>query len=129
MPKLKGAVLDMASLDRADLQRDSLQRLGVDWSFFENTTNEVLHSRLKGMDIVVSNKVCIDRVCIEKTEIKLICVAATGFNNVDVLAAQEHNVPVCNVRAYATASVVQHVFMLLLSLLRASIVYFTTRSR
>jgi glycerate dehydrogenase len=46
----------------------------------------------------------------------LICIAATGTNNVDLTAARELNITVCNVPAYATASVVQHVFALLLSL-------------
>jgi glycerate dehydrogenase len=50
--------------------------------------------------------------------LKLICVAATGTNNVDVATAAKNNIAVCNVRGYAADSVVQHVFMLILNLSR-----------
>jgi len=67
----------------------------------------------------VSNKVVIDSEVIEHgRQLKLICIAATGVNNVDLLAAKHRGIPVCNVRAYATASVVQHVFSLILALNR-----------
>jgi glycerate dehydrogenase len=49
-------------------------------------------------------------------KLQLICVAATGTNNIDLDAAATHNIPVCNVHGYATPSVVQHVFTLLLTL-------------
>jgi len=49
-------------------------------------------------------------------ELKLICVAATGTNNVDLAAAKERGITVCNVRAYGTAAVVQHVFSLITAL-------------
>ena len=51
-------------------------------------------------------------------QLKLICVAATGYNNIDLTAATEYRIPVCNARGYATPSVVQHVFMLMLNLAR-----------
>ena len=50
-------------------------------------------------------------------------MAATGYNNVDLVAAAERNIPVCNVRGYATPSVVQHVFMLMLNLARHFVDY------
>jgi len=49
--------------------------------------------------------------------LKLICVAATGANNIDLNAAKRANIAVCNARGYATASVVQHVFAMILCMI------------
>ncbi len=74
--------------------------------------------------MIVSNQVFIDRAAIVAAKhLKLICVAATGYNNVDFAAAGECNIPVCDVRGYATPSVVQHVFMLMLNLARHFVEY------
>ncbi|HHJ81063.1 MAG TPA: D-2-hydroxyacid dehydrogenase, partial [Candidatus Tenderia electrophaga] len=74
-------------------------------------------SRIASSEILISNKVIIDQHAMQSApQLKLICVAATGTNNVDIGAAQRHNIRVCNVRGYATPSVSQHVFAMLLSL-------------
>jgi glycerate dehydrogenase len=66
---------------------------------------------------VICNKVKLDRqTLLQHPQLKLICIAATGSNNIDLKSAQELNIAVTNVLAYATPSVVQHVFALLLSL-------------
>ncbi len=66
---------------------------------------------------MISNKVLIDRSLMAAcTRLKLICIAATGTNNVDLEAAAELGIAVTNVTAYGTPSVVQHVFSLILSL-------------
>jgi glycerate dehydrogenase len=68
---------------------------------------------------VISNKVMLDQETLQSAHtLKLICVAATGTNNVDLAAAAEHGITVCNVRGYATTSVVEHVFSLILALTR-----------
>jgi glycerate dehydrogenase len=59
-----------------------------------------------------------DALIAKARALKLICVAATGTNNVDLATAKKRDIPVCNVTGYATESVVQHVFMLLLNLVR-----------
>jgi len=111
--------LDWESVDNQDLDRTSLQDLPVEWTFHGATTSAQLAPRLAGQTIVVSNKVVVDAAAIiAAQDLQLICVAATGTNNVDVPAASARDIPVCNVRAYATPSVVQHVFMLMLNLLR-----------
>jgi len=111
--------LDWESLDHDDLDRQSLTALPLHWTLHAATTPAQLPERIAGQHIVVSNKVVIDAAAIASArEIQLICVAATGTNNVDTRAAGGRNIPVCNVRAYATPSVVQHVFMLLLNLMR-----------
>lgn len=111
--------LDWESVNNGDLDNRCLRELPVEWTFHPNTTAGQLESRLQGCAIAVSNKVLLDAAAIRAaTTLQLICVAATGTNNVDVNVASETNIPVCNVRSYATSSVVQHVFMLMLNLLR-----------
>ena len=111
--------LDWESVDNRDLDQRCLQKLPVDWRFHSATDAAQLASRLHGCEIVVSNKVVLDAAVIRAAQdLRLICVAATGSNNIDVQAASDRQIPVCNVRGYATPSVVQHVFMLMLNLLR-----------
>jgi glycerate dehydrogenase len=81
------------------------------------TRPELLAERLAEATVVVSNKVRLDAAAFAATpQLRLVCVAATGTNNVDLDAAQRHGITVCNVRGYATPSVVQHVYALLLAL-------------
>ena len=66
---------------------------------------------------MVSNKVVLDRPLLEQLpELKLICVSATGTNNVDLQAAAERGIAVTNVTGYGTATVAQHTFCLILAL-------------
>ncbi len=118
--------LDKASLHPDDLDFSALQGVAR-WQWFDHAgagsdagmQNDINSHDLAQAEILVSNKVQINRDVIESCKkLKLICVAATGVNNVDLAAAQEHGVKVCNIRAYATASVTQHVFSLILSLNR-----------
>ena len=117
--------LDKASLYPDDLDFASLESI-AQWKWFDNAIVSATETQvcLQQAEILVSNKVMIDRAVIESCEnLKLICVAATGVNNVDLIAAQEHGIKVCNARAYATASVTQHVFSLILSLNRKLSLY------
>jgi len=74
--------------------------------------------RIKDAEIVITNKVILDRKIIEASSaLKLICVAATGTNNIDLKAAEERGIPVKNVKGYSTDSVAQHTFALIFHLL------------
>lgn len=116
---MQAVFLDWQSVDNQDLDSACLHELSLNWQFHAATNSTQLSERLAGQSIVVSNKVLLNADTLQSAQdLKLICVAATGTNNVDLAAAAAHAIPVCNVRAYATASVVQHVFMLLLSLVR-----------
>lgn len=108
------------------LDNDSLGE-GVDLSPIENQVNELIcHSltspeqvdeRIKDADIVITNKVLLNEASLKKAEkLKLVCVLATGMNNVDLKAAEKLGIPVKNVEAYGTPSVVQHTLMMMLSL-------------
>ena len=116
--KMQALFLDKASLYPDDLDLTVLEDL-ADWQWFDKANPGDIGHSLQLAEIIVSNKVVIDRALIERCEnLKLVCVAATGFNNIDIAAANERGVKVCNARAYATASVVQHVFSQVLSLNR-----------
>jgi len=116
--KMQALFLDKASLYPDDLDLTALEDL-ADWQWFDKANSGDIGHSLQQAEIIVSNKVVIDRALIERCKnLKLICVAATGFNNIDIAAAKESGVKVCNARAYASASVVQHVFSLVLSLNR-----------
>lgn len=114
---MQGVFLDLGSLDMADLDLQGLEQTGIDWQLYKKTAATEVLSRIQGCDVVITNKVVLDAECLSKAKgLKLICVAATGTNNVDLEAAAKHSIRVCNVRAYGTPSVVQHVFTLLSAL-------------
>jgi len=85
---------------------------------YPSTSIDEVPSRIADADVVITNKIMISREAMEQApKLRLICVAATGMNNVDHEAAKEHNIAVKNVVDYSTHSVAQHTFSLILSLL------------
>ncbi|MCO6428431.1 2-hydroxyacid dehydrogenase [Nitrosomonas communis] len=121
---MRAVFLDFGSVTRGDMDRSTLERAISPWHFYNDTTPEQVVERIKEAEVIVSNKMLLDRtVLLSASHLKLICIAATGYNNVDLAAAAERNIPVCNVRGYATNSVVQHVFMLMLNLSRRFVEY------
>jgi len=116
---MRGVFLDSATVDQHDLDLDALKASLPDWSIRTATPANEVRRAIQNADIVISNKVMLDRETLQPAHtLKLICVAATGTNNVDLAAAAEHGITVCNVRGYATTSVVEHVFSLILALTR-----------
>lgn len=86
--------------------------------YYETTSPEQTLERTKDADIIISNKVVLDQSVIEQSpNLKLICVAATGTNNVDKAAAEKRGIPVKNAMDYSTQSVAQGTFAILLQLL------------
>jgi glycerate dehydrogenase len=123
MTKATALFLDKASVFPDDLDFTSLEEV-AGWQWFNNVNlNDIRHC-LADAEIIVTNKIVISReVMADCPHLKLVCVAATGVNNVDIEAARQKDIKVCNVRAYATASVAQHVFSLILSLNRKLFTY------
>ncbi|WP_027966905.1 D-2-hydroxyacid dehydrogenase [Halomonas halocynthiae] len=108
------------------LDADSLGQ-GVDLSAIKTLTSQLtIHgksepeqvvARLKGADVALVNKVRLtDDVLSSLPSLRLICVMATGTNNIDMLAAERRGISVRNVTGYGTESVAQHTLMILLSL-------------
>ena len=91
---------------------------------YENTAKEQVVERLKGADIAITNKVLIDGDAMRQLpDLKLICVAATGMNNVDLETAKELGIEVKNAVGYSTTSVAETTLASALALAR-NIVYF-----
>lgn len=91
---------------------------------YQTTSNEETQDRILDADVIVTNKVVINKEHMDKCKnLRLICVAATGMNNVDLEAAQESKISVKNVAGYSTDSVIQHTFSMLFYLLGHSRYY------
>ena len=81
---------------------------------YQTTTSDKTLERIKNADVVVTNKVVIDATMMDQcSNLKLICIAATGMNNVDIEHAKAKNIAVKNVAGYSTDSVIQHTFSML----------------
>jgi glycerate dehydrogenase len=109
-------VLDGYTLNNGDLSWDTISKFGK-LTIYDRTAENEIVNRCKDTEIVITNKVPLSKETLNQLpQLKLICVLATGFNIVDVAAAKELGIKVCNVPAYGTASVAQHTFALLLEL-------------
>lgn len=113
---MKIIALDGRTLNPGDLSWEGLSAFG-EYEIHDFTPREQVVERGKPADILLVNKVVLGKSELSKLpNLKCICVTATGYNNVDLQAARERNIPVCNAVGYSTDSVAQHVFALLLAL-------------
>ena len=118
---MKIVFLDEYSVAGRDLT--TIKTLG-DYTVYENTAKSEVVERLQGADIAITNKVMIDAEAMRALpSLKLICVAATGMNNVDLNAAAELGIEVRNAVGYSTTSVAETTLASALALAR-NIVYF-----
>ena len=112
---MKAVFLDSDGLD--DLVLDGLKKECSTLAIFPTTAPDEVTGRLEGVELVILNKVKISRDhLLAAPSVRLIAVVATGTDVVDLQAAAELGVTVCNCQAYGTDSVVQHVFSLILAL-------------
>jgi glycerate dehydrogenase len=115
---MRAVFLDYATVSfNDDLDPSSLQGALPGIALRSHTAQAEVGSAVADAAVVLVNKLRIEREVIARAPaLRLVALAATGTNNVDLEAAREHGVAVCNLRDYCTASVVQHVFGLLLTL-------------
>jgi glycerate dehydrogenase len=114
---MKAVFPDFATVSRADIDVGALEATGIELELHPVTTPGELPARLAGAEILITNKIRIGATELEAAPLlKLICLSATGVNNVDLEAAQARGIGVCNITAYCTTSVVQHVYALILGL-------------
>jgi len=119
------AFLDAMTLGDVDFKR--FEELG-EVRVYTNTFDDELEARIKNVDVIVTNKVVLDKKALDITNAKFIQVAATGMNNVDVEYAKKKGIIVKNVEDYSTKSVAQHTFALVLGLIN-KIKYFDNYTR
>jgi glycerate dehydrogenase len=90
-----------------------------EWIEFGETSHDQIVTRFSGASIVICNKLPLrGEVLSQLPDLKLIAVAATGVDNIDLEFCRAHGIVVCNTRGYATTSVPEHVLMLMLALRR-----------
>lgn len=113
---MKIVVLDGYTENPGDLSWEGFEALG-ELTVYDRTPADQIIPRIGDADAVIVNKVPITRETLEKCPgIKYIGVLATGYNVVDIAAAKERGIPVCNIPTYGTTAVAQFVFALLLEI-------------
>lgn len=118
---MKIAILDALTFGDTDLS--GFDQFG-DVEVYQTTSPEQTVSRITDADVIVTNKVVItDQLMDQANNLKLICIAATGMNNVDLEAATKREIEVKNVAGYSTDSVIQHTFSMLFYLIGHSSYY------
>jgi glycerate dehydrogenase len=118
---MKIVLLDALTFGETDLS--GFNKLGK-VEIFQTTSKEQTQDRITNADVIVTNKVVITKEHMLACEnLKLICVAATGMNNIDLVSAKELGIEVKNVAGYSTDSVIQHTFSILFYLMGHSRYY------
>ena len=118
---MSNSQLPVVFLDAATFGDASLERFTRAWNCTVHplTQPPEVARRIEGFPVVVTNKVVLDKSAIaspEAADLKLIAEAATGTDNIDLVAARERGVRVCNVPGYAAQSVAQFTIALILDL-------------
>lgn len=114
---MQGVFLDRGSLGDDGVDFSAFHRCLPQWEYHTGTLPVEVATRIAGARVVVTNKVPVDGEAMAGAKhLRLICVTATGTNNIDMDAARRLGITVCNVPGYATPSVVQLVFALVLAL-------------
>jgi len=109
--------LDYKTVDYDDLDLGSIEALLPKIVVYPySNENEVL-DRIADTEVAIANKIEFDsKVFDHAKNLKLICVTATGTNNIDLVSAEKAGITICNIRDYCTESVTQHVLLSILSL-------------
>ena len=113
---MKIVVLDGHTLNPGDLSWEGLEALG-ETVIYDRTPEDQVVARARGAQVVLVNKVSLSRETLDQLpDLRFIGVLAPGYNIVDVEAAAERGIPVCNVPTYGTQSVAQMAFAHILNL-------------
>ena len=114
MPKI--VILDGYVANPGDLSWQPIADQGI-LNIYDRTPDNLVYQRGKAAEIIIVNKRKLDWYLISRLrKLKLICTLATGYNNIDIDAANHFGITVCNAVGYSSPSVAQHVFALLLEL-------------
>ena len=114
---MKAVFLDYATMGGDGLDPSPLHRHLPDLEVFENTPPDKTAERIREAEFVLANKVQLNADNMkDASALRFIGLTATGTDNVDLAFAGEKNIAVCNIRAYCTQSVVEHVIAAILNL-------------
>jgi glycerate dehydrogenase len=114
---MRAVFLDYQTVSYDDLDTAMLTGVMDDLHFYPMTLDVQIAERICDIEIVLLNKVRLSRALLQGArKLRLIVLAGTGTDGIDLLAAQELGMGVCNVRGYCTSSVAQHTWGLILSL-------------
>lgn len=108
---MKTVILDRKTLG-FDIDVSIFEKFG-EFEIYDTSNPKETKERVKNADIVLTNKVYLGKEELENSGVKLICITATGTNNVDLVYAKENNIEVKNVAGYSTSSVVQLAFSMI----------------
>lgn len=112
---MKAVFLDYATMG-PDLDPSPISDLLPDLTLFDVTPHELTAERIRGAEFVFTNKIRFDDETLgNANSLRFIGLTATGTDNVDLSGADKYGIAVCNIRAYCTQSVVEHVFGVLLN--------------
>jgi glycerate dehydrogenase len=114
---MRAVFLDYDTVSTGDLHTGPLMAAMPGLTFYGATQETEAAGRLADAQIVLLNKFKLTREHIAAAgQLKLVCIAATGTDNVDLVAARERGIGVCNVRAYCSQSVMQQIWSMILTL-------------
>lgn len=115
-------VLQSASVGK-DVDLKKICSLGQ-VTMYEETKQSEIRGRILNADIVITNKNIMNKEVLDGLKhLKLICLFATGTNNIDLKYCQEHHIKVANVKDYSTTTVAQHTLALLMHLIEKNVSY------
>lgn len=114
---MNAVFLDYATVSYGDLDSSKLTAAMPGLRLYQATAAAEISARILDAEVVLLNKLRLDRERLESApRLRLVALAATGTDNVDLAAARARGIAVCNVRGYCTPSVVQHVWAMILGL-------------
>ncbi len=115
---MKTVFLNATKLDfDQKLDFSSVQAL-TELTNYDDTSNEQILERVQGQTVVITKEMTVGKVVISRfpDSVKLICEAGTGYNNIDIIAAREKGISVCNIPSYSTVAVAQLAMTFVLNL-------------
>ena len=111
------AFLDYKTVDPGDLDLSPLRKIAPNLILHDKTAANKVNERIQDAEIIIINKIKLDSTALHQAKkVKLICLVATGTDNVDLVGAKEQGITVCNIKNYCTDSVAQHVVLSILAL-------------
>jgi len=114
---VKAAFLDFGTLGPGDIERGALLRAAPLMRFYPDSSPAETRERVADVEVLVVNKIAVTGDVISAApHLRLVCLAATGTDNVALEAARARGIAVANIRDYCAPSVTQHVFALILAL-------------